>query len=264
MSSWVTIPSLMALRDEFNLVSPARDKGADGTIGDTSHSSSSDHTPDEDSSVLRNKDADHINEVHALDIDSTGPWPDGRGGEAGGWFDKKIKAIIAEEKRRWMDPNDMCRLNYVIWRGVIYDKDADWAGKTYTASSDKHYNHAHFSARYETKAERDVRSWGVYVPPAPPSSQGDLVTTQAEFNSLLANAINTIKIPDFADPNTPDRELTLRQWIGYSEGRGQINELQEELDEVKGQIASINANLTQILNLLQPPVANKASSATKS
>jgi hypothetical protein len=187
MSAWVVIPSLLKLRDEFNLVSPHRDKGADGTIGDSSHTSSSDHTPDEDSSKLRNKDADHTNEVHALDIDSTGPWPDGKRGDIkGSWFDKKIHEIIATEKKRWDDPKDMCRLNYIIWRGMIYDKDNDWVGKKYTATSDPHINHAHFSARYETRAESDIRSWGVYVPPKPvnPPSE-DLPVDQATFNKLM-------------------------------------------------------------------------------
>jgi hypothetical protein len=38
MSAWVVVPNLLKLRDEFNLVSPKRDKGADGTIGDSNHS----------------------------------------------------------------------------------------------------------------------------------------------------------------------------------------------------------------------------------
>jgi hypothetical protein len=187
MSAWVVIPSLLKLRDEFNLVSPKRDKGSDGTIGDSSHTSSSDHTPDEDSSKLRNKDADHTNEVHALDIDSTGPWPDGKRGDIkGSWFDQKIHMIIATEKKRWEDPKDMCRLNYIIWCGVIYDKDNDWVGVPYHGTSDPHTGHAHFSARYETRAESDIRSWGVYVPPKPvnPPSE-DLPVDQGTFNKLM-------------------------------------------------------------------------------
>jgi hypothetical protein len=161
MSNWVVVPCLLCLRDEFNAVSPKRDKGADGTISDSNHTSSSDHTPDEDSSVLRNKDADKVNEVHALDVDSTGPWPDGKRGDIqGSWFDKKIHAIIALEKRRWNDPNDMCRLNYVIWRGHIYDKDNNFEAWVYDGD-DPHTNHVHFSGRYETRAENDKRPWGV-------------------------------------------------------------------------------------------------------
>lgn len=154
MSSWVVIPCLLALRDEFNQLNPNRDKGADGTIGDSSHTSSSDHTPDEDSDVLRGKDSDSKNEVHALDIDSTGPWPAGRS------FKAIVMDVIAGEKRKWLDPNDMCRLNYVIIDREIYDKDNDFDPQPYTGS-DPHTNHAHFSARYETQAENDTRPWGV-------------------------------------------------------------------------------------------------------
>jgi hypothetical protein len=183
MSAWEVIPCLFVLRSEFNLVSPKRDKGADGTIGDNAHNSSSDHSADEDSSVLRNKDVDKKNEVHALDIDSTGPWPDGKPGHVkGSWFDRKIKQIIAEEKRRWLDPDDMCRLNYVIWNGYIYDKDEDFAPVKYEGD-DPHTNHAHFSGRYETRAESDTRSWGVYTPPKPPAKE--IPVDQATFNKLM-------------------------------------------------------------------------------
>lgn len=220
MSDWVVVPCLLTLRDEFNKVSPKRDKGSDGTIGDSNHNSSSDHTPDEDSRVLRDHDADSKNEVHALDIDSSGPWPDGKRGDiAGSWFDKKIQMIIATEKKRWEDPNDMCRLNYIIWRGYIYDKDNDWKGKVYTATSDKHTNHAHFSSRYETRAESDTRSWGVYVPPKPVNPPEDLPVDQGTFNKLMlgfmssdagkkavAEAVATMNIGSKAVP-----QRTLRQ-----------------------------------------------------
>jgi hypothetical protein len=191
MSAWVVIPSLLKLRDEFNLVSPKRDKGSDGTIGDSSHTSSSDHTPDESSSKLQNKDADHTNEVHALDIDSTGPWPDGKRGDTkGSWFDQKIHMIIATEKKRWQDPKDMCRLNYIIWCGIIYDKDNDWVGVPYHGSADPHTGHAHFSARYETRAESDIRSWGVYVPPKPVSPPSEELPVDGKtFNALFLGAL---------------------------------------------------------------------------
>jgi hypothetical protein len=230
MSAWVVVPNLLKLRDEFNLVSPKRDKGSDGTIGDSNHNSSSDHTPDEDSRVLKDHDADNKNEVHALDIDSTGPWPDGKRGDIeGSWFDKKIKMIIANEKKRWDDPKDMCRLNYVIWRGYIYDKDNDWKPKVYTATSDKHVNHVHFSSRYETRAESDVRSWGVYVPPQPVKPPvEDLPVDQGTFNKLMlgfmssdagkkavAEAVATMNIGSKAVP-----QRTLRQ--GLTDLTGQL------------------------------------------
>lgn len=162
MSSWVVIPCLKALQAEFDEEAPHRDKGAEGFKADENHSSSSDHQADEDSDKLRNKDSDHVNEVHAYDCDSTGPWPDGKRGDIkGSWFDKKIHHLVDLERQKWRDPNDMCRLNYVIWFDQIADKDNDFQWEPYTATDDPHTNHAHFSGRYETQAENDTRPWGI-------------------------------------------------------------------------------------------------------
>jgi hypothetical protein len=207
MSAWVTVPCLLALRDEFNKVSPHRDKGADGTIGDSAHTSSSDHTPDEDSDVLHSRDSDHVNEVHALDIDSSGPWP---GGSA--WFDRTVKQLVAEEKRRWLDPDDMCRLDYIIHNRVIYSRSRNFAPKAYTGS-DPHTNHAHFSARYETRAENDTRSWGVYKPPATtPIKQGE--TVDAKDAKLFVDTLLDTVVPFPYDAARPTR--TLRDVIRYT------------------------------------------------
>lgn len=162
MSEWTLVPCLVTLRSEFNQVSPFRAKGADGAIGDSNHTSSSDHTPDEDSDILRDHDADDKNEVHALDTDSSGPWP-GEGTQKER-FHRKVMAVIEGEKAKWLDANDMCRLNYVIWDDQIYDKDNDFEPRAYlpgNSSRDRHTNHAHFSSRYETRAENDTRPFGV-------------------------------------------------------------------------------------------------------
>lgn len=154
MSAWVVVPCLLALRSEFNLLNPSRDKGADGTIGDTSHTSSSDHAADEDSDVLRDHDADSKNEVHALDIDSTGPWPAGR------TFDRIILDLVARERAEYNHPTTKARLKYVIWNRRIASRSNGWAWASYSGS-DPHTNHAHFSALYTTSTEADTRSWGV-------------------------------------------------------------------------------------------------------
>jgi len=217
MSNWIVIPCLLVMRDEFDKSSPKgskRDKGAEGFIGDTAHATggTSDHLPDEDYAALRNKDSDHKNEVHAYDCDSTGPWPDGKRGDiAGSWFDNKIKQLIATERKRWLDPNDMCRLHYIIWRGMIYSTSTDWVGKKYTGS-DQHYNHAHFSGRYETRAEEDTRPWGIYVAPTKPiTPPEDLPVDSKTYNALFLGALK--------DP-TIRKELgaAMLEAAGWSEG----------------------------------------------
>lgn len=154
MSAWILVPCLVSLRTEFNAIAPGRDKGADGAIGDSSHTSSSDHSPDEDSDVLRDHDEDSKNEVHALDIDSTGPWPES------GWFNNTILALVAREKAEYESATIVGRLKYVIWNKRIAERSNGWAWRTYTGS-DPHTNHAHFSARYTSEQEADTRPWGV-------------------------------------------------------------------------------------------------------
>ena len=171
MAAWVQIPCLVALREEFNEVSPKRDKGADGSIGDTNHTSSSDHTPDEQSSVLRNRDKDKKNETHALDIDSTGPWPGS--GTTKQRFHKINMRILAGEREKWNSNKDKCRLNYLIWDGHIYDKDNNFEPVKYNGS-DPHTNHAHYSARYETECENDTRPWGVVPVAAKPPKETEV------------------------------------------------------------------------------------------
>lgn len=162
--AWTLIASLVELRNEFNRLAPGRDKGADGSIGDSAHTSRSDHTPDEDSSYLRDHDADSKNEVHALDIDSSGPWPPGR------TFEQIVMRIIAGERAKWLSKTDRCRLKYVIFNRKIYSQATDFEPVRYTGS-DPHTNHAHFSGRYETACENDTRPWGVYPAPQPEKPQ---------------------------------------------------------------------------------------------
>lgn len=185
MSDWVLIPCLVGLRSEFNAISPNRDKGADGSIGDTNHTSSSDHTPDEDSSVLRDHDADSKNEVHALDIDSSGPWPTETGDTQKKRFHKIVMRIIAGEKAKWNSANEVCRLEYVIWDGVIYSRSRNFVGVAYNGS-DPHTNHAHFSGRYLTSAENNTQPWNVEVDVALDSA--DKAWIESTVGRLAADA----------------------------------------------------------------------------
>lgn len=176
MAAWILVPCLAALRDEFNVVSPARDKGADGSIGDSNHTSASDHTPDEDSIVLRDHDADAKNEVHALDIDSSGPWPGGVTDFNA--FNTMVRELVAREKAEYESATMVGRLKYVIWNRQIASRSWGWTWRAYTGA-DPHTNHAHFSARYESGPESDTRPWGVV--------EEDDDMTPAEFTKLLAD-----------------------------------------------------------------------------
>lgn len=149
MAAWILVPCLQVLRAEFNALNPARDRASDGSVGDLAHQdSSSDHNPDESGETPYN-DADSTNEVHAIDIDKTGPWP------AGYDFESRVETV------RWRHYNGQdARLQNIIWRGRIASRTWGWTWRTYTGAN-KHNEHAHFSARYTASAESDVRSWGV-------------------------------------------------------------------------------------------------------
>lgn len=181
MSDWTLIPCLRKLRDEFNALAPGRDKGADGSIGDTAHAAggTSDHLPDEDFAALRGKDADHANEVHALDIDSTGPWPDGL------TMDRIVAHILSYCRRNNSDPLNEPRLRYIIWNRKIY-RAPNWAAETYTGSPDPHTNHAHFSAEYVSSLEADTSTWHledlVALTPAEISDIADAVWAKQLLN----------------------------------------------------------------------------------
>lgn len=146
MTAPTLIPCLVQLRAEFNEIAPARDKASDGWIGDTAHQHEvSDHNPDETGSVPI-RDADHINEVHAVDVDN-----DLR--ESDLTMEKVVRFLLARCRS-----GAEKRLRYIIYRERIWSASSGWVQKTYTGAS-PHTEHAHFSASYTTALEASVASW---------------------------------------------------------------------------------------------------------
>jgi hypothetical protein len=231
MSEWTTVPCLLALRDEFNAVSPARDKGADGTIGDSAHTSSSDHTPDEDSDALRDHDADSKNEVHALDIDSSGPWPEE------GWFNREILALVERERAEYESPTTIGRLQYVIWNRRIASRSAHWTWKTYSGA-DPHTNHAHFSARYVTSAEADTRPWGVFT------EKDEDMTFEADQVPVTYPAKSPTN-PAWTGPNALGSARDLAH-----ETRDIARNVRGDLSSLKMQITTLGSSLLAAINAL--------------
>lgn len=155
MAGPILVPCLALLRTEVNTLAPARDKGADGWIGDAAHRKvSSDHNPDE-TGKTPHEDADNVDEVHALDVDATGPWPAGKDLT---WM---VETIRGRALRGLED-----RLQYIIWQHRIASKDTGWGWHGYTGT-DPHTGHAHFSAVYTSAQEADVRPWGLLAPARP-------------------------------------------------------------------------------------------------
>jgi hypothetical protein len=253
-AAWVLVGSLVALRAEFNAVSPGRDKGADGSIGDSAHTSSSDHTPDEISDVLRDHDGDSKNEVHALDIDSSGPWPGS--GTQKARFHWIVMRIIAAEKKKWLDAADRCRLEYVIWDGKIYSRSRDFAPVAYIGS-DKHTNHAHFSGRYITSCEGDTRSWGVVVPVVPTEPEEDMGVEEVREGLEEARPYGIARIKDRGWAPTSTRRMVeylfeslVASGSADVDGDGDVEPLavQARLDRMETELFEIKRLLTDLAN----------------
>lgn len=138
MSGWVVVPDLLSLRAEFDELAPARDRGADGTIGDAAHAArSSDHNPDDTpGSVTPHTDPDTIAEVHALDVDATGPWPAGM----------TMAAAFLVLRNVMLGMGTRAPLGYLIFDRQICEYP-NWTVKPYTGS-DPHTGHLHASSRY--------------------------------------------------------------------------------------------------------------------
>jgi hypothetical protein len=146
MTSWILIPCLEALFAEFNRIAPARDHASDGSIGNTVHQEEvSDHNPDETGSVPIH-DADHVNEVHAIDVDNNL-------NESDLTMEKVVQFLLARCRS-----GAEKRLRYIIYNRRIWSASSGWVKKTYTGAS-PHTEHAHFSASYVSTLEASTASW---------------------------------------------------------------------------------------------------------
>lgn len=186
MASWILIAAAKSLFAEFDLIDPDRRRLSDGSIGDTAHQHEvSDHNPDETGSVPIH-DADHINEVHAIDVDSEFRDPD--------LTMEKVVQFILGRCRLGVEK----RLRYVIYNRRIWEADNGWKQRTYTGAS-AHTEHAHFSFSYITSLEASTVSWHLEdIPVAIPATQ----------MTILLAAIKAVTDfdPDQSD-GTPDSKI---------------------------------------------------------
>ncbi|GAA2464104.1 hypothetical protein [Winogradskya humida] len=187
MASWILVPCLVSLRNEFNKLAPSRDKASDGSIGDTSHAAgASDHNPDETGNTP-SEDADNINEVHAIDVDTDLKKP--------GWNMQKCVDIIVGNHRAGRDN----RLQNVIYNRRIASASWGWTWRDYTGTS-PHTEHAHFSARYTTAQEKNTSPWGLLEEDG--VSKQDVIDAlkSSEGRAALADAILDMHIRNKAYP----------------------------------------------------------------
>jgi hypothetical protein len=181
------IDGLAVLRREFDMVNPRRDRSSDGWIGDAAHLARiSDHNPD----------ARGI--VHAIDVDVDGvPMP-------------RIVAFIVARCRTGVEQ----RLQYVIFRRVIWSRSWGWTARRYTGP-DPHTGHAHFSSRYDGLAASG-KQWGVSAtfgpgrptPPTPPTPARPVVGGSHPAGSRQLS----VQTPHLTGADV----AFVQRWIGYA------------------------------------------------
>lgn len=197
MSNWILIAAGESLFAAVNEVAPNRAHASDGSIGDAAHAREvSDHNPDETGAVPIH-DADHINEVHAIDVDANLNEPG-----------LNMEAIVKFTLDRCRSGAEK-RLRYIIYNRRIWEADNGWKLRAYTGKS-PHTEHAHFSFSYVTALEASTASWHLEdIPVAIPAAQmaqiiGAIQDVTA-FDANQADGTPTSKIGRLAlDQGIPD------------------------------------------------------------
>lgn len=178
MASWILIAAGHALFAEFDRIAPSRDHGSDGTIGDAAHQREvSDHNPDETGAVPIH-DADRINEVHAIDVDT-----DLR--ESDLTMEKCVQFLLGRCRS-----GAEKRLRYIIYNRRIWSASSGWVQKTYTGAS-AHTEHAHFSFSYISSLEASTASYHLEeIPVALTAADKNWISQEitAAVNSLVTAA----------------------------------------------------------------------------
>lgn len=189
MADVLSLPVSTSLLNEVNAVGdPGRLKAQDGTIGDKAHEQRpSDHNRDETGNTGSSSDSDSINEVHARDVDSRGPW------KIEGGAERIVQLIVANVRARGYAER---RVKYVIYRGRIWvwrkDNDSWWFVQENYTGADQHNEHFHVSFMYGAGAgknnpENDTSPWGIL---AAYQQEGDIMAalTDAQQEDLYWRA----------------------------------------------------------------------------
>jgi|SRR6185295_14442961 len=194
---WVLIPCLEQLFAEFDRIAPSRDHASDGDIGDAAHRQEvSDHNPDETGDVPI-QDADHINEVHAIDVDD-----DLR--ESDLTMEKVVQFLLGRCRS-----GAEKRLRYIIYNRRIWSASSGWVQKTYTGTS-AHTEHAHLSASYNSELEASRASWHLEDIPVALTA-ADKAWIAADNDRAAKEAMNSIEVADWAA--TTPTTYSLTEWV---------------------------------------------------
>jgi Glycosyl hydrolases family 25 len=254
--AWTLIPAAKSLFKEFNLLAPKRDKASDGAVGNLAHQEgTSDHNPDETGNTGSASDTDKINEVHAIDVDNSGPWPTGKNME---W---SVQTILSRCRAKTEK-----RLRYVIYNKRIWSASNGWKQAGYSGAN-PHDHHAHFSFVYgsgsgASNPENDISPWGLVTTTTTPPPTPEEDDVKPEDLPKIAAAVWAMRFSDPYDKTVPQRQLAANVWLRYSADQGRQNAglaaLRELLVQAQGADTSrdeIQAALNEALDKIDELLA---------
>ncbi len=201
-TAWVLTKGMQNLWDQFYAAFPNADRTSSGKVGDLAHQkeSASGHNPDLTGNAEW-KDGDVKNEVRAIDLDSDLRTPG-----------VTMPDVVTHIRKQ---PGVSAVLRYIIHDRTIYEASNGWRGRAYTGAS-AHTEHAHFSGQRTQAADENITFDFKF------KELIDVALDAADIKKIAdatAAAVWATKIPDYADPAEPNRELTAAVWEGYNEGR---------------------------------------------
>jgi hypothetical protein len=236
MATWVLVPCLISLRAEFNTVFPFRLKDSDGAKGDDDHAERpSDHNPDESGKPTKT-DADKLNEVHAIDVDTDLKRP--------GWSMQKCVDIIVARHKTGRDD----RLQNIIYNRRIWSESTNWEPRPYNGTN-AHTQHAHFGAKYVTALEASTKPWGLLA-----ALKEEVVEDVALTTDLIPVSRTTgreLFEPDLAE-GTKRSAAELLQLAAIWAKRGADGSIRNaaEIDNINARLNDIEAAQQRILAIL--------------
>lgn len=268
MPNKMLIPCLKQLFAEFDRIAPSRDKASDGDIGNTAHSETiSDHNPDETGNVPIH-DADHENEIHAVDVDNNLR-------ESDLTMEKVVQFLLGRCRS-----GKEKRLRYIIYNRRIWSVSSNWVQKTYTGAS-PHTEHAHFSASYTSALEASTASWHLEDIPVAMTEQD-----KADVKKIVQEELRSVSV-SMGLRNSPnnlsdsEREKIAEAWLAEKFGnpvyasrtlRQHVNDLQALRDILMDPVAAgklkldVKSNLTKLIaaaDIIISSAGSKNATSTK-
>lgn len=236
--AWRAVNSILVLRDQVDALAPNRAKGADGTVCDENHPTTSDHCPHYVAGLGANM-------VTALDLTHD---PDGG-------FNSYL---FAEDLRKYRDP----RIKYVISNEEMFSSYATsqypaWTWRPYSGA-DLHTNHVHVSVldavisdtKTAWRLDMEQSEQLLYKTMYARRDVGNVITDLANERDWWFEADGGTAAT--GRPSTNSRRVLLYQRV--ADTTKDVAELKARQVALDARLVDLSAKLDQILAKLGQPV----------